>query len=75
MRSAIAAETQMATAGLLKRGSTLAIRFENGRPPSRAKAKSIRELDVTDDSPQNHTAPIATHTSAPPSRWSAATRR
>ena len=37
-----------------------------GVPPSRAKAKSMREFEVTDDSPQNHMAPSTSHTSARP---------
>src|SRR5687768_16657649 len=64
---AAATDTQMATCGLRKRGDTRARCAEPGSPPSRAKAKSIRELDVTEDSPQNHMAPMAIHTSAPPS--------
>src|SRR5215217_6033471 len=62
-----ATDTQTATAGLRKRGDTWASHFDAGRPLSRAKANSMRELDVTEDRPQNHMAPMATHTSAPPS--------
>ena len=47
---------------------TRASHDDTGAPPSRAKANSMREFDVTDDSPQNHMAPITIHTSAPPSR-------
>src|SRR6266516_6670064 len=64
--SAIDAEVQTAKWGLRNRGETDASFCANGRPPSRAKANSIRELDVTLESPQNHIAAIATQTRAFP---------
>src|SRR5690349_18227856 len=51
-------------AGVLHLSDTVASQFEPGTPPSRAKAKSMRELDVTDARPQNHIAPMAVHVSA-----------
>src|ERR687885_718130 len=73
--SAMVAEVQTAKCGLRKRGDTEARRRANGRPPSRAKAKSMREFDVTLESPQNHIAAIATQTSALPRRGPRAPRR
>src|SRR5258708_31834372 len=66
--SAAAALVQTATWGLRKRGETLESALENGSPPSRAKAKSIREFEVTLERPQNHIAAMAMQTSALPSR-------
>src|SRR5438045_202157 len=74
-RNAIDAEVQTAKWGLRNRGDTEASLCANGSPPSRAKAKSMRELDVTLERPQNHMAAIATQTSAfPPRAPSAPTR-
>src|SRR5258708_2961248 len=67
-RSAMAALIHTATCGLRKRGETEATAEEKGSPPSRAKAKSMRELEVTLERPQNHIASIATPTSAFPRR-------
>src|SRR5229473_128931 len=66
--SAAAAEVQIAKCGLRKRGVTDESCGEKGRPPSRAKAKSMRELEVTLERPQNHIAAMAMQTSAFPSR-------
>src|SRR6267142_59916 len=65
-RNAIPAETQTATCGLRKREETEAICREKGSPPSRADAKSMREFEVTLESPQNHIAANATQTRAFP---------
>src|SRR2546428_13577195 len=73
-RGAMAAEIQTATWGLRYRGETLARCRENGNPPSRAKANSMRELEVTLDRPQNHIAAMATHTRAFPSKEPSAPR-
>src|SRR3954470_17797856 len=56
-RKAITTHVQTAQAGVAKRGLTRLRSWAPGGPPSRAKANSIRELEVTDDSPQNHMAP------------------
>src|SRR4051812_4121258 len=61
-------DVQIATWGLLYFAETLATNDDAGSPPSRANANSMREFEVTDESPQNHIAPITTHTKAPPSR-------
>src|SRR5258706_5240846 len=66
--NAVATHAQTAQAGVRKRSLTRARRPAPGGPPSRANANSIREFEVTDDSPQNHIAPITIHTIAPPSR-------
>ena len=66
--SAAPALVQTATHGLRNRGETVASFGENGSPPSRAKAKSIREFEVTLERPQNHIAAIAIRTSPFPSR-------
>ena len=73
-RNAIDAEVQTAKWGLRNRGETEASLCANGSPPSRAKAKSMRELDVTLERPQNHIAAIATQTSAFPPRAPSAPR-
>src|SRR3954470_10980509 len=73
--SAIAAEIQTATKGLRNRGETAASLAAKGSPPSRANAKSMRELEVTLDSPQNHIAAMATRTRALPSCAPSAPRR
>src|SRR3954463_12690697 len=73
-RKAAAAEIQTATWGERKVGETRATAFENGRPPSRANAKSMRELEGTLERPQNHIATIAPSTRAPPSRCPSAPR-
>src|ERR671935_1290190 len=72
--SAIDAEVHTAKCGLRKRGETEASFSAKGNPPSRAKANSIRELDVTLERPQNHIAAIATQTSAFPPRAPSAAR-
>src|SRR5262245_55482059 len=73
--NAATTDTQIATCGLLKRGDTRATAAEAGKPPSRANAKSMRELDVIDDKPQNHIAPSTTHRIALPSHSPSAVRR
>src|SRR5712691_7474892 len=72
--SAAAAEVQIAKCGLRKRGVTDESCGEKGKPPSRAKAKSMRELEVTLESPQNHIAAMAMSTSALPVCGSACCR-
>src|SRR5262249_38401578 len=62
-----AAQPQTAQCGLENRGDTRAKYREQGNPPSRAKANSIREFEVSEDKPQNHIAPITIQTRAPPS--------
>src|ERR1041385_7744098 len=47
-----------AAAGVRERRLTPAQSPENGKPWSRAKAKTIREVDVTHDRPQNHIASV-----------------
>src|SRR4051812_12791569 len=71
---AAAAETQTATWGDRNLGETLDTSPENGSPPSRAKAKSMRELEVMLERPQNHIASMAIPTRAPPSRDPSAVR-
>src|SRR5205823_3441832 len=66
--SAAAAETQTATWGERNRGETRETYPEKGRPPSRAKAKSMREFEVTLERPQNHIASMASPTRPPPRR-------
>src|SRR5262249_25276860 len=66
--SAAVADVHTATCGLWKRGDTCATNRDPGSPPSRANANSMRELDVTDDRPQNHIAPMTTHRPAAPRR-------
>src|SRR5687768_13785958 len=72
--NAATTDTHTATCGLWKRGDTRASHPDAGIPPSRANANSMRELEVTEASPQNHIAPMASHTSAPPSRAPSASR-
>src|SRR2546423_14797942 len=72
--NAAAAEIHTATCGERYRGETAATCREKGRPPSRAKANSMREFEVTEESPQNHIATMATQTSAPPARVPRAAR-
>src|SRR5512145_623088 len=64
--NAATTDTQTAMWGLRNRAETFASCVEAGVPPSRAKAKSILEFEVTEESPQNHIAPITVHASAPP---------
>src|SRR4051812_18057862 len=71
---AAAAETQTATWGDRNLGETLETSPEKGSPPSRAKAKSMRELEVMLERPQNHIASMAIATRAPPSRDPSAVR-
>src|SRR5438094_6381264 len=66
--NAIATHTHTDHAGVLNRSLTDARSRAPGGPPSRAKANSMREFDVTDDSPQNHIAPITIHRSTSASR-------
>src|SRR5256885_11783344 len=69
-----AAETHTATWGDRNRGETRETYPEKGSPPSRAKAKSMREFEVTLERPQNHIASIATPTRPPPRRGPRAVR-
>src|SRR5262245_4604783 len=55
-RTEATATPQIATAGLRNRGETCRTAAENGSPPSRAKAKAIRDAEVTVARPQRYWA-------------------